>query len=80
MLFRSSRVKENRTEAVKTGGGVSGDTPFHKEVNMDGLIVLCGVSLALIDLCAIAYLLKAFAQMVFKFVEIQKLLDDLGEQ
>lgn len=53
--------------------------PFHKEVNMDGLIVLCGVSLALIDLCAIAYLLKAFAQMVFKFVEIQKLLDDLGE-
>ena len=59
---------------------MSGDTPSHKEVTMDGFIVLCGVSLALIDSCAIAYLLKAFAQMRFKFVEIQKLLDDLGEQ
>lgn len=59
---------------------MSGDTPSHKEVTMDGFIVLCGVSFVLIDLCAIAYLLKAFAQMVFKFVEIQKLLDDFGEQ
>lgn len=59
---------------------MSGDTPYHKEVTMDGFMVLCGVSLALIDLCAITYLLKSFVQMIFKYVDIQKLLDDLGEE
>ena len=42
---------------------------------MEGLISLLGITLVMIDLCAMTYLIKSFMRMVFRLVELKELLD-----
>ena len=42
---------------------------------MEGLISLLGITLAMIDLCAMTYLVKSFMRMIFKLMELKELLD-----
>ncbi len=45
------------------------------EVYMEGLISLVAITLVIIILCGMTYLFQSFMQMVFKLVEIKRLLD-----
>ncbi len=42
---------------------------------MEGLISLVAITLVIIILCGMTYLFQSFMKMVFKLVEIKKLLD-----
>ncbi len=42
---------------------------------MEGLISLVAITLVIIILCGMTYLFQSFMQMVFKLVEIKRLLD-----
>lgn len=42
---------------------------------MEGLIALLGITLVMIDLCAMTYLIKSFMRMIFKLMELKELLD-----